>query len=222
MISLAKAFADVKVAYKKQLGIWLLAGAIVSVLSAPGFFFNPAATVSILIGIISFLLLILMSPGLTSMALLSVRGKKPTLAELPDKAYLSLKMLGLFIIYGLMVALGTAALIIPGIYLAIRYWPAQYILVENGNIGVFEALIRSQKLTKGKILTLLGVLVVFIVIFIVPTIIPDILFNTDLAESSVWRLIIASLISTLLYAFMTVGGASVYKQLAGAKISAKK
>ncbi len=220
MISLAKIFADVQFAYRSNLKIWLLLGTITGALAIPTYIFDPESFVSILLGIVSFLLLVFITPGTISMGMLTARGKKPTLKEIPDKSHLWLKVLGFMIVYFLIVALGLVALIIPGIYLAARYWSAQYILVEQPNVRVFDSFIRAQNLVKGKILSLIGVFLVigliYIVLTIAPTIVIDLLDWSDIASA-----IANTVVSIIFFPIGVVGVASAYVQLAAAHKSSK-
>ncbi len=219
---LTKAFADIRVAYKEQLNVWLAAGLIVTAISFPSYFFKSEELAILLLSLLSIVITVMVYPGVTSMALLSVRGKKPELSEILNKAHLWLKMLGLFIVYGLMVIFGLIALIIPGIYLAVRYWPAAYILVEDGKVGVFDAFARAQNLTKGKIPPLLVAFFIFFFLFAGLTIVPDVFISIFTDSKSWWRGLVSFVVAVLLFPATTVGGASVYNQLIGKSAKAKK
>ena len=54
------------------------------------------------------------------------------------------------LIYGLAVLFGFILLIVPGIYIAIKYGFYTYILVDK-RVGVFEALAMSGEITRGRI-----------------------------------------------------------------------
>ncbi|MEX2438045.1 MAG: hypothetical protein WD449_02210 [Candidatus Babeliales bacterium] len=51
-------------------------------------------------------------------------------------------------LYGLVVGLGTVAFIIPGIYLALRYWMYGFVLVDT-NVGIIDSLKASAVMTQG-------------------------------------------------------------------------
>jgi uncharacterized membrane protein len=53
-----------------------------------------------------------------------------------------------FLLYGLLILVGTLLFIIPGIYFATKYWFAGYIYVDK-RTGVLEAFKESAKLTQG-------------------------------------------------------------------------
>lgn len=59
------------------------------------------------------------------------------------------KVLGLYLLMALFVFLWTLLLVIPGIIAAYRYSQAYYILADNPETGVLEALDRSKQLMTG-------------------------------------------------------------------------
>jgi uncharacterized membrane protein len=61
-----------------------------------------------------------------------------------------LKPLAITILLTLIIGVGFILLIIPGIILGLMYSQAYYILAEEPNIGVLEALKKSEKMMKGK------------------------------------------------------------------------
>ena len=62
----------------------------------------------------------------------------------------TLKPLAITILLTLIIGVGFILLIIPGIILGLMYSQAYYILAEEPNIGVLEALKKSEKMMKGK------------------------------------------------------------------------
>lgn len=60
-----------------------------------------------------------------------------------------LKTLGLSILVGLVVSIGTCILIIPGIILALMYSQAFFILCEDNDKGVIECMKESSAMMKG-------------------------------------------------------------------------
>lgn len=78
-----------------------------------------------------------------------------------------LPLIGLCIVMGIFIGIGVVLLIIPGIYLMLKYYLAFPVkIIENRSI--FNSLSRSGELTNGhKISILLTVLIVLVVIFII-------------------------------------------------------
>jgi len=92
-------------------------------------------------------------------------GRRATLGELVSRgARRFLPLLGLYILVGLGVWIGAWFLLVPGIYLALRWCVAGPVLVVEGK-GVFASMKRSAALTKGRRWALLLVgLIVFLVL----------------------------------------------------------
>lgn len=70
------------------------------------------------------------------------------------------------ILYGLGVVIGTALLIVPGIWFALRYGAAMFVVVDE-NLGAIQALNRSAELTKGYLGAILARSLVYGIIYIV-------------------------------------------------------
>jgi len=60
-----------------------------------------------------------------------------------------LKFFAVSILYQLIVFVGLIFLVIPGIYLALRYQYAQYIIIDDKEISIGKAFKRSAEMTKG-------------------------------------------------------------------------
>ena len=68
------------------------------------------------------------------------------------------------VIYGIAVVIGLILLVIPGIYLMIKYMFSLIILIDEENISPTEALSKSSDITLGVKWTLLGFILLLIVI----------------------------------------------------------
>ena len=86
--------------------------------------------------------------GLLSIALNFRDGKTPEIEDLFRNYRLFLKYFAASIIYGLMVAVGSIFLIVPGIYLALKYMFYGYLIVDKG-LGPIDALKESGRMTEG-------------------------------------------------------------------------
>lgn len=147
-----RAFRSIKENYRA----WFLLAVISTVISAPTTFVGPphqefqditlAGYSSVLLALI---LNILIAPGIIAMGLAGANGQKIELDQIIKKVHLALRLLGLSILYGIAVAAGLIALVIPGIYLMIRFGFAPLVMVENEKIGVFDAMKESTKRAKG-------------------------------------------------------------------------
>lgn len=68
---------------------------------------------------------------------------------------LLLKALAVIILFGLMVGIGSMFLLIPGIYLSLRYTLAFYCLNDDHTLGVIDCFKKSAELMNGRKLNLL-------------------------------------------------------------------
>ncbi len=81
--------------------------------------------------------------------------KKATYETLFTGFRVLIKYLVATFLYGLAVAAGTVLLIIPGIYLAMRYWFYSYVLVDK-DLGIIDSLKESAVISEGVKWYLLG------------------------------------------------------------------
>jgi len=97
---------------------------------------------------------IFLSLGITRFALNLVSGRPASVSQIFGEGDKLLRGIGVSILLGLMVAVGFVLLIVPGIYLALKYGQAMTVLVDR-NCGVIEAFRYSGKLTDGHKLKLM-------------------------------------------------------------------
>ena len=93
--------------------------------------------------------------GYTKLRFKLYENKKPSTKILFSYYRLLPKVIIASILYGLMVLGGLVLLVIPGIYLALRYGFFYYAIVEK-NAGIIESFSQSSKLTDGIKFDLLG------------------------------------------------------------------
>ena len=241
-----RAFESIKTNYPT----WLLIGVIIFVLRIPALIifettpslaeptnFNflafstylaesqPTGILSIL-DLLSLVITILIAPGILAIGLMGARGKKGRLDVIINKASLALKLFGFSIIYLLMITIGLVALVIPGIYLLLRYTMTPFILIDKGNIGVFDAMKESSEMMKGRYwkvifnhtILLLTIIVTFIIagfiispIFLIPSI-------SSIAVIIITQ-IVAVFITSVIYPLGGVGTAVVYTKVSKGKSS---
>lgn len=130
---------------KKQL--WFFVG--VTFVSMAIGSIGSKANSSTTLDIVGFLASTWMTCGTTMIYLLSRRGQKPAMATLFTSIDQYLPVLGATMLIGLIVGLGLVLLIFPGIYWAIKY---QFVvpLIIDKKLAVFEAMKRSDAMTKGR------------------------------------------------------------------------
>lgn len=109
------------------------------------------------------LLSVFLSIGLTRIGLNLTSGKEFTIGMLFGGGGKLLPAFGATILYGLMVAVGLLLLIVPGIYLAIRYGQYLTAMVDR-DLGVMESFRYSSSLTTGNRMNLFLLLLMSIAI----------------------------------------------------------
>ena len=107
----------------------------------------PKALV-IAVSVISWILDLLIGMGVIKITLKFCDQEPATYRDLFSAYRLLLNYLVGSIVYGIMVAIGFVFLIIPGIYLAVKYQFYEYLIVDKG-MGPIEAIKRSGVLTEG-------------------------------------------------------------------------
>ncbi len=100
------------------------------------------------INVIAMLINAVIELGLIAIMLAFKDGRMPEFTDLFNRAPLVFNYIAATILYGLMVAVGLVFLIVPGIYLAVRFGYYGYFIVDE-EVGPIEALKRSSDLTEG-------------------------------------------------------------------------
>ncbi len=125
-----------------------------------------AGVILLLLGLLyfvgRFLLSMLMNLGVLKIQLDVTRGLKPSFKTLFNGQGIYWKFIGATVLYSLVVLGGLILLIIPGIYLAIRYLFVPYLIVDK-NITIGEAFAKSTEMTKGKKWSILGFLILTVI-----------------------------------------------------------
>jgi hypothetical protein len=120
-----------------------------------------------LASVISLVASVVLQGALTRASLDDLGGKGVRLnTALSAALALLLPLIGLGIIVGLGIMVGLVLLIIPGIYLSLRWAVAAPVLVSE-RAGVFQAMERSAKLTEGHRWAILGLAVIYLILVLV-------------------------------------------------------
>lgn len=101
-----------------------------------------------LISVVAIVVSLIVNLGLIRMYLDLADGTESKLERLFSQYRFFWKYLGGVIVYSLMVVLGLVLLIVPGIYLALRYQFFSYLIIDK-NLGPIEALKGSAVMTDG-------------------------------------------------------------------------
>lgn len=132
--------------------ILIIAGLVTQIPSMLG---GKEGTATGLFSLIAWVLQMLINLGLNKIALMLHDGTKPTWKELFMQYPLLLKYLGAAIIYGVAVAIGLVLLVVPGIYLGIKYAFFGFVMVDK-KTSIMDSFKTSAKLTEGVKWELLG------------------------------------------------------------------
>lgn len=84
--------------------------------------------------------------------------------KVPAKVYVNFVLW--YILYVLICIVGTILFIVPGVYLGIRLWQGGFYLVEHHDASIGEAMKQSWSMTRGRVLELLGLLLIGLVAII--------------------------------------------------------
>jgi uncharacterized membrane protein len=188
---------------------------------------EPLLLIILPMAIVSMIIYMIIELGLLQIALRFHDGKTTNLKSLFEGYPFFLNYLIASIIYGLMVAVGLVLLIIPGIYLGLKYQFYGYAIADKG-LGPIDALKESGRMTEGAKQNLLifwltlycGIIVIMIaaMIFIgAPLGIVTAMISTDLLPlfSSAANLV-SSIASLLIIVPITkLATADIYRILGG-------
>ena len=103
---------------------------------------------------LSYLIQFALMLGVVRAVLRAAEGVSPRLADLLEGYPFLLPALGAYVLSGLSVLAGFVALILPGIYIAVRLQFVLFAVVEGHS--ALEALQKSWEITRGHVLWLLG------------------------------------------------------------------
>lgn len=156
--------------FKNNIATFIKLGAVLIVINIVlgiiGSLFSQNNLVVLIWGIISYLISFIIQIGIIKIAFDLYDGKPANFSNLYTQYALGLRFYVASIIYGVMVLAGLVFLIIPGIYLAIRFQFYSFLIVDkNEEIG--SSLSKSSKLTQGVILNLFLFVLSLIVINII-------------------------------------------------------
>ncbi len=94
-----------------------------------------------------------MGIGLGWMAISTIHGEPAKVADLFAKPQLFWRYLCTLILFNVVVFVGLIVFVVPGIYLAARFFPVTYVMIER-ETGILESFRHAQALTEGHRVTL--------------------------------------------------------------------
>lgn len=104
--------------------------------------------INILSSVATNVLQIFLGIGIVRINLNVGRGKPAEIGMLFSGGPFFVRILGGSILYGLLISIGLVALIIPGVYLALKYWPFYYFIVDR-DCGVGDSFSLAGEYTTG-------------------------------------------------------------------------
>lgn len=153
------------------------------------------AAVAIAVALVYRVFVAIIEVGYKRTCLMAARGEKIEFRDMFETFGYWVKIICLRIVSGVLVGLATLCFVIPGIILGFAYSQAEFILIDNPDIGVIEALRRSRQLMQGH----------------------KIEFFVFRLSYFLWTLLGSLLIVAYMYVlpYMTVGEALYYEHLCG-------
>lgn len=124
-----------------------------------------------------------------------VRGENPEFSVLFNGGPYFLRMFACSIIFGILVALGMVLLIIPGIILALMFWPYSFVLIDRNLPGI-ESFSEAKKVTAGNLLNAFGLFLILWLITVFGVII-------TLGIGAIFIMPFTYMVQTVAYAEMT-------------------
>ena len=153
---------------------WLLVGLIIGftiIYSLLVIFTIPAkgeaiGISGIVVIILGLMLLCLFSMGYIKNCIQTLEGEEPQFSSYGQVSRKLISFLIMYILFSLIISVGFALLILPGIYLSIRL---QYCFISmvDENTGIIESLKRSWAITKGYSLQILVLSIIMLFIYFV-------------------------------------------------------
>jgi hypothetical protein len=111
--------------------------------------FNPRQEAILFLFLLLFLYTLVVSYGYSHWALRQVRGERPGWTGLFDCFWMAGKFILLELLTLLLVGVGLAFFVLPGLYFLYSLRMARYILLDNPELNVLQAMGMSRQLTRG-------------------------------------------------------------------------
>ncbi len=121
--------------------------------------FDIPAVVILLVEFISFVVTVFLTIGFTRLLLDLSRSETTEFTRIFSQGHILLSALGATVIYAIMVTVGMVFLIIPGIFLFVKFFLYQITLVDRG-VGALESLKIAGSLVRGNWWNLFGLIII--------------------------------------------------------------
>lgn len=110
---------------------------------------NPKQEILLFVFLLLFLYTVVMSYGYSHWALRRVRGERPGCSSLFDSFWMAGKFILLELLTMILVGMGLAFFLLPGLYFLYSLRMARYILLDNPDLSVFRAMRLSRQMSRG-------------------------------------------------------------------------
>ncbi|MFK7779331.1 MAG: hypothetical protein QM501_14590 [Gimesia sp.] len=125
-----------------------------------------AIIAKLLINIVIYFVVFMLQLGVQKIFLQITRGEPTEISTLFSGGPYLWRMLLCTFIFGIVTLIGYVFLIIPGIILALMYWPYSFLLIDRDLPGI-QSFTESKKATQGNLLNLFGIYLATIGIFLI-------------------------------------------------------
>lgn len=173
----------------------------------------------LVVSLVSFLTGSILTAALTRASIDDLSGQRVSIgAALSVALAVLVPLLGLTIIVVLGVMLGMLLLIVPGLYLLVRWIVASPVLVVE-RLGIFPSMGRSAQLTENHRWAIFGLLVLYTICAYIVTIVAALALvgvagaTGEFGSASVTAVLILGLVQSLVSLVATVGLAAIYFEL---------
>jgi len=146
---------------------WLFILAILLVSFVISWFFSflssagDSRVIQGILSIVSIVVQILISIGIITVFLKLAKGETVSWNDMINNRKRFLPFFGASILYQIIVFIGLILLIVPGIYFAIKYQFAKYVIIDNPKSSIKEAFAQSSAMTKDVKWRLFGLMFAF-------------------------------------------------------------
>ena len=172
---------------------------------------------SILTGLIVFVIYMVLASilqaALVRTTIEDLNGQQPTFADALSRGIaVLLPIIGLSILMYLGVVIGFMLIIIPGIYLLVR-WSAAIPVLVHERLGILASMKRSAELTKGSRWRIFGLMVIIYIALIVVQMVLGLLVIAVTGVSSIIGALLAALVSAVAAVLISIAMAVSYVEL---------
>lgn len=148
-LEVSSLFSRAWTVFRAHLGITIAVFLIYSLLTGSPSFWDGEGWFSGFSDLIQFAIAGPITAGTYMFALRLVRGEESDLGEMFRGFQVFGRAFAVFVLYTAMVVVGLVFLIVPGIYVAVAFMPAMYLVLDD-DLGIIETLQKAWAMTDGR------------------------------------------------------------------------